>query len=575
MLTLLSRVSWVIVTVTLLGGCSARSAGETTSSIPAAGEKPSIRVVAGIRGEPVSLNQAIVSVSGSTPGSEALAAMVHGGLGMSDHKGILHPQFAEQVPSVENGLWRVFPDGRMETTWHINPQVRWHDGQAFTTDDLVFTAAVYQDDDLPAFSDPAYRFIEDIQPVDSHTITVRWKRPFVQADDMWSFASFNAPLPLPRHILERPYTDSKTSFMDHAYFGEEFVGAGAYRLREFARGIHAVFVANPDYVLGRPKIDEIEVKFILDGSALVANLLSGTVEVNLGRGLTVEQALQVRDQLAGSHMEMTSGNWIAIYPQHIDANPAIVTNVQFRQALLYATDRQALADTLVYGTSPVAHSWLPPGDGYYDAVASSIVRYDYDPSRAVRMIETLGYAKGADGFFRDAAGQRLSVELRATQSDINQKSVVAVADFWTKASVGVDQVSVPSQRAGDIEYRTTFPAFELARQPADVTRFKALHSTAIPLPETRFAGENRMRYTNPELDALVDKAFTTIAIRERSDTFAAIVRYLTEHALPLGMFYDGEPTVWTNRLHNVTPRSNRSTQTWNVQTWEVDSQGRL
>jgi peptide/nickel transport system substrate-binding protein len=565
------RISFFALTVAALAACAPPPSSQRPGSAPDAPPAQPKRLVAAIRGEPVSLNPAIVSVSGSTPGSEALAALAHGGLGMADNQGVLHPQFAEQVPAIENGLWRVFPDGRMETTWNIRTGTRWHDGTPFTTGDLIFTATVYQDRDLPAFNNPAYRVVEAIEAADARTITVRWKQPFIEAADMWSFSAFNAPVPLPRHILERTYTDSKASFMDHAYFGEEFVGAGAYRVREFVRGSHAVFLANADYVLGRPKIDEIEVKFIADGATLVANILAGAVEMNLGRALTVEQALQVRDQLPGARMEMASGNWIAIYPQHIDPNPQVVTNVQFRQALLHGTDRQSLADTLVYGTSPIAHSWLPPDDAFYDAVAPIIVRYDYNPTRAVQLIEGLGYARGHDGVFRDSAGQRLSVELRATQTDINQKTVAAVADFWGRIGVAPDQVAVPNQRTGDVEYRTTFPAFELARQSADVPRLKALHSSAIPRPDTKsFETRSTRKFTNSELDALVDRAFSTIAIGERGELIAQIIRFLTERAMPLGMFFDGEPTVWSGRLHNITPRAARSTQTWNVHLWEAD-----
>lgn len=84
-----------------------------------------------------------------------------------------------------------------------------------------------------------------------------------------------------------------------AYWGPEFVGAGPYRLREWAKSSHAIFVANGDYVLGRPRIDEIEVKFIPDPNPLEANILADTVQVTLDKSISIEQAIQVRDQWRG------------------------------------------------------------------------------------------------------------------------------------------------------------------------------------------------------------------------------------------------------------------------------------
>ncbi|MEA2642724.1 MAG: hypothetical protein QOF51_4118, partial [Chloroflexota bacterium] len=42
---------------------------------------------------------------------------VNADLSVMDDHGTLRPELAEAVPSAENGLWKVFPDGRMETTW--------------------------------------------------------------------------------------------------------------------------------------------------------------------------------------------------------------------------------------------------------------------------------------------------------------------------------------------------------------------------------------------------------------------------------------------------------------------------
>src|SRR5262245_32005250 len=68
-----------------------------------------------------------------------------GGLSHVDENDVLRPQLAEAVPTLDNGLWKLLPDGRMDLTWNIKPNVFWHDGTPFTADDLVFTTQVMQD----------------------------------------------------------------------------------------------------------------------------------------------------------------------------------------------------------------------------------------------------------------------------------------------------------------------------------------------------------------------------------------------------------------------------------------------
>ena len=83
----------------------------------------------------------------SFPGSPDLRNLANPGLSVLDPGGVQQPLLTDAVPSIDNGLWKVLPDGRMEVTWKIRPGARWHDGMDLTADDLAFTTQLGQDRD--------------------------------------------------------------------------------------------------------------------------------------------------------------------------------------------------------------------------------------------------------------------------------------------------------------------------------------------------------------------------------------------------------------------------------------------
>jgi ABC-type transport system substrate-binding protein len=212
----------------------------------------------------------------------------------------------------------------------------------------------------------------------------------------------------------------------------------------------------------------------------------------------------------------------------------------------------------------VAHTHFLPTEPEYKDIESYIVKYEYDPRKGEQMVEGLGYRRGPDGIFQDAAGQRLLVEVRATAShETNEQNTLIVADQWRSIGVGVETLTIPLQRNLDREYRQTRPAFEVVGQPDDIYR---LHSREIPTPETRFVGDNRPRYANPELDALIDRYHVTIPRAERAQVLGGIIRHLTDQVVLMSFFYTVGPLMVSNRLQNVT-----TVPTWNPQEWDLVS----
>jgi peptide/nickel transport system substrate-binding protein len=561
---------WSLLAALFISACAVPASGPARDDGGPA--RPSHkRITAAITGDPYTLN-ARLNTSGpgsNVPGTDVLEDIVAAGLANTDPRRELRAELAERVPTIENGLWKVLPDGTMETIWRIKPGSLWHDGTPFTADDLVFTAAVGRDRELPWEYDTAFDFVAGVDALDPNEIRVRWKGIFAEANTLFSRAS-GRTVPLPKHLLSEALGESKAAFFQHPYWGTSFVGTGPFRLRDWVPGSHMVLEANDRYILGRPKIDEIEVRFIKDPRTLVVNILGGSVELTLGRGLSLEQATQIRDQWSDGKMVYHLSNWIVIYPQFLNSNPVVVGNVDFRRALLHAIDRQQIIDGLQAGIPPVGHGYLSPDDPDFRDTESAIVRYEYDPARARRLLEGLGYALGPDGTFRSSLGERLSVEIRAGGGDdLAEKATLSVADFWERIGVATEPIIMSPQRVRDRDYSATFPGFYLRQNPNDAARLGRFHSSRTPLPENRFTGDNNPRYMNAEFDSLVERYAVSLSRPERIDVLKQLIHIVSDQVVFLGLFFNLEPTMVANRLRNIGARVPGSTQAWNADEWEA------
>lgn len=189
------------------------------------------------------------------------------------------------------------------------------------------------------------------------------------------------------------------------------------------------------------------------------------------------------------------------------------------------------------------------------------------------MIAALGYIRGADGVFRDQAGQRLEVEIRSGPQDQAFNPAVAIADYWQRIGVQTSTVRATGRLAQDPELHATFPGFLISSEPHDVLGLGVLHSVQARLPENGFqvaGAPNRSRYMNPDLDGLIDTYFRTVSPRERVPVMGRIAQHVAEQLSVMGIYYNPSPYGRANRLVSVSPEpAQGSNSAWNAQEWDV------
>lgn len=232
---------------------------------------------------------------------------------------------------------------------------------------------------------------------------MKFSKPYIEADTLLAWI-------MPQHLATRPYQDDKPNFTSLSLWRDQWVGTGSYKIKEWAQGRYVALEADPSYFLGRPHIDELVVRFFLDANTLLTKVLAGVVDVTLGRGLSLAEALQRQERWHEGRVETSPANSVHIWPQFLNPSPPVVGDARFRKAALHGIDRQQMIDTLEAGMTQIAYGWIGPDQPEFAQVEKSVVKYEYDPRRAAQMIEEIGYAKGADGVYR-RSGEKLTVEI--------------------------------------------------------------------------------------------------------------------------------------------------------------------
>ena len=153
-------------------------------------------------------------------------------------------------------------------TFHLAENVKWHDGEPFTAEDVKFTIEAIMDPENGSENAPNYEDVQEITVVDDHTVSFKLDAPNV------AFLDYMTMAVLPKHLLEGE--DMQTSdFFRHP------VGTGPYKLESWEEGQAITLVKNEDYFKGEPNIDTVVFKIVPDDNAKALQLKSGELDLAL------------------------------------------------------------------------------------------------------------------------------------------------------------------------------------------------------------------------------------------------------------------------------------------------------
>ncbi len=486
-----------------------------------------------------------------------------------DERALPKAYLAETLPELNTGSWQAFPDGRMETTYRLKPNLTWHDGQPLTADDFVFARQVYGTREFGVADSQGFRAIDDVLAPDPRTVAIRWKEGFTDAGQLYDeFA------PLPRHILEQPYQERLgDSFLALPFWTSEYVGAGPWKLERREAGSYFEASAFDGFVFGRPKIDRVKVMYQSDTNVAVATMLAGEAHLS-GQtllhgeeGTTLEQAWAANK--AGVVLWTTDigkGQEMQLRPEF--AVPTqLATDVRARKALAFAMDRVTLTEVVTAGHGLLREIFSHPNADYYPTVLNAVpTRYPYDPSRAEQLLQQAGFSRGADGFLLTPSGERFTLEQWYLGGATNERDSQIIVDGFRRVGIDASSNVWGIQRSSIEERVRTSGMFggSLGSGPPD-----RYHTRNIARPENRYSGTNRFGFSNPDMDRAIDGYLTALDRTERVQQLAEMERIAMDQLPVIPTYWTAVVTAHASCLkgvvNNLVPDASDDRLMW---TWE-------
>jgi peptide/nickel transport system substrate-binding protein len=506
-------------------------------------------------------------VTGRRPGG--IEYIVHNYLVVRNDRDEFVPQLAAEQISVEKGTWRLNSDGTMDTTWRILPNVKWHDGTPFTSEDLLFSFNAFKDPELPSRFGSALRDMESATIPDPLTLVVHWRRPFATANEA------PALIPMPKHQLEDAYLNDKANFGNNPKLLYQFVGLGAYRLVNWTVGTQVEFERFDNYYRGRPPLDRVIIRFISDPRTVMANLLAGTIDMAAGNRVDLEAAVELKQRWEGTGANVKFSPLGDLQQIEIQFRPEFarprngLIERPVRQALFHALDRKSLVEAVAHGLTPVADHWFSPIHALFAEVDSATPKYPYDPTRAQQLLAQAGWVRGGDGILvHNQTGDRFELEVYI-QEEKSEDDQAIVADNWKAIGVQPIQKALPQPR--DREFEAKQPG-ALVTSPkgyeVPYVESSRLYTSNISSAANKWTGRNRGGYTNAQVDALIERLALTIDVRETVPLHRQLIQEaLTDVAL-IPIYFDVD-SIATQK--GVKGPLGGTWVEWNFFDWDKDS----
>jgi len=491
-----------------------------------------------------------------------------------DGEGNLVAVLAAEIPTVENG--GLSKDGKT-VTWKMKRGVQWHDGQPFTSADVVFNWEYASDPATSAVTIGSYKDMK-ATAVDQYTVRIDFPKPF----PFWAQPFVGvAGMLIPKHLFDA-YRGAKSR---DAPNNLKPVGTGPYKFVDFTPGDMVRGALNPNYHLpNRPFFDTIEMKGGGDAVSAARAVLQ-TGEFDYGWNLQVEDEILTRLETGGKgRVNIIPGGDIEFIQfnftdpnQEVDGERSSIktkhpcfSDPAVRQAMSYLVDKESV-QKYIYGRTGIATANFVNNPSRF---RSPNTKFEFNVDKANAVLEAAGWKKGSDGI-REKGGKKLKFVYQTSVNQPRQKTQQIIKQAAQKAGVDLDLKAVTasvffSSDVGNPDTYTKLYAdmqmFTTTMTQPDPGIFMNQYcSWEFSSKANKWQGRNVTRWSNPEYDNAYHASENELDPVKRAALFIKMNdMVINDHAIVPVVT---RPRVRASNLKLKVPESGWDSDFWALQDW--------
>ncbi len=313
------------------------------------------------------------------------------------------------------------------------------------------------------------------------------------------------------------------------------IGTGPFKFVGFDSGQNTVeLAAFEEYFEGAPRVKKIRLTTVTDASALQAELQTGGVDLAPVPSNLPPDTLNILRQSANLKVEQFDGSNIQYIGLNTSSPP--LNNVKVRQAIGYAIDKHKVIRELLSGQAKVASSILPESSWAYSAGTV----YSYDPNKARQLLSEAGYKSEPIKFKFASGNAAFNSFVQAIQSNLKDVGLVVEIE-------PLDPGALREQlKTGQFQLNTGV----WIGGNQDPIFLKDLFTTGR-IPSSTVACCNRSRYSNPEVDKLVEDAINEPDREKAKLLYIEAWEKISADAPLLPLWYPANMVVANKRIENI------------------------
>lgn len=437
--------------------------------------------IEGVIGQPQYINPLLAPTSDV---DLDLSSLIFSGLLRYNEKQELAPDLAES--------YEMSPDQK-NYTFHLRKNVKWHDGEEFDADDVIFTVANIKN---PEYQSPYSSELQDVavEKIDNHTIKFTLTKE-ARASFLAESTTFGIS---PKHLWEKIPAASAAL----AELNLKPIGTGPFKFKEYKKDkktgeiVSYTLSLTDDYFARKPHLQEITFKFYKDASSLITAY--NEKEIQGISYLRPEEKNNIKKQKTINIYTPSLSRYYAIFINY--AENEILEEKDLRQALAYSLNRKKIVrDGLLGYASQINSPILQSLFGYNPKVK----KYNFDRKKANEILDEAGWKDKNKNGVREREGKKLELTLTFPNQNEFPKVAEIIKENFEKIGV---KVKLRAVEAALLQTEVIRPRnYEMLLfgqlQTRDSDPYPFWHSNQRQDP-----GLNLTSFKNKEVDNLLEEA---------------------------------------------------------------------